>query len=157
MDAAPALIPQARFAPSSADIEAERIGLLFKQAIPTLFLSLGVAGVLAAVLWSETDRFWLLTWLASLGGVTTVRVAVVVAFLRRSPSHHRRWETLFIAGTAIGGLAWGAAGWLPEVTSSRLHQLFILLTLAGNTAGAIASYGASYRSIWRSCFRRCCR
>ena len=146
MDAAPDIIPQPKLTPSATDLEAERIRLLFKQALPTLLLSLGVAGVLAAVLWSQTERFWLIAWLALLTAVTLLRVAMIAAFFRYQPSRCRHWESLFVTGAAIGGLAWGTAGLLGEVTPSHEHHLFILLTLAGNTAGAIAAYGASYRA-----------
>jgi hypothetical protein len=39
MDAAPNIPPQAKPTPSATDIDAERVRLLFKQALPILLLS----------------------------------------------------------------------------------------------------------------------
>ncbi len=120
--------------------------MLFKQATPTLLLGLGVATILTTVLWSQTDRVWLSTWISLLVVVTVLRVALVSAFFRLLPTNLKRWETFYAVGAAIGGTVWGAAGWLLEVTPSLLYQVLIMVALAGNTAGAIASNAASYRT-----------
>ncbi|MBI3898851.1 MAG: EAL domain-containing protein [Gammaproteobacteria bacterium] len=132
--------------PAAPDPEAERVSLLYRQATPTLVMSFGIAALLGAVLWYETHPTWLMAWISAVVVVTLLRIVVTLAFRRSHSPEPKRWERIYTLGAVIGGSTWGLAGWLPEYTPSLVHQLFIVLTLAGITAATIVSTGASYRA-----------
>src|SRR3954468_10804964 len=101
MDAAPDMPQRAHLAPTVPDLNAERIRLLYRQGTPTVLIGFGAAVVLVAVLWSEIDHRWLITWGTVLGLVTLLRVALVMAFHRSRAPQPQRWETYYVISTVV--------------------------------------------------------
>jgi hypothetical protein len=52
------------------------------------------------------------------------------------------WLRVYVAGTVLGGIAWGALGLLFSITPSLPHQVFTFRVLAGMCVGALSSHVA---------------
>ena len=143
-------MPAARINPSVSDlgdIRAEQIRLVFTHATPALLGGLAVACVTVAVLWDVTPSSWLFAWSGYIGVITVARLAFVRLFLNlQLPDEAlESWLRVYVAGTVLGGIAWGALGLMFSITPSLPHQVFTFLVLAGMCVGALSSHLALLR------------
>lgn len=124
----------------SQEVLAEQVRLVYSGApeayITTILNALLLTYIQRNVVASST----LLAWLAFIVVVTLVRTGVVIGYWRAKESSveaTRRWDRLYRAGATLSGIGWGAAGVLLFPAESIAHQVFLLLVLAGMTAGAV--------------------
>ncbi len=132
------------------EIRAEQIGLLYRQAPLALAAIVINSILLTAIMWSEASQPLLLAWLGLTLLLTLNRAFLVRAYRRASPepSEARRWALWFVLGTALSGLAWGAAGAL-FFTNSHVHRVILAFLLGGMAAGGLStlsSYPGAYRA-----------
>jgi PAS domain S-box-containing protein len=142
MERPESLVPLSR-SPASAS-EARRVDLLYGGARVGLLVAPAVAAVCTVLLWSQAARPWLLTWLASILLISGARYGLLRHYTCRKGevSNPARWESLFIAGTVLHGIAWGALALIAAEASYPL-QVFAAFAIGGMVIGAIALLGAS--------------
>jgi len=135
---------------SSCPIEqrayAERVSLLFHLtplALVSSFLATTIAWI---VLMPTTDAVNLHGWYIGHQLVTLIRLALVLAYLRKAPPPERAafWSKWFVLLTFVAGCAWGALGTiLMPPAGASLRPLFPLLILA-TVAIAVHSQGVVF-------------
>lgn len=59
---------------------------------------------------------------------------------KQSHVHEKQWTRLFIVGTVLAGISWGALGWgISPLTDNPDNRLLIFLILMGIAAGGMAT------------------
>jgi diguanylate cyclase (GGDEF)-like protein len=134
---------------NSSGISVETKPFHLKQMLSTSIASL-VSGVLLALLLAYVQRGviatnFVLTWLFLILLTTLFRATLTIAYLRHPTtdyltSHARMVR--FRLGVLVAGAIWGLAGILLFPAGDPSHQMFLILTLAGLTAGGVISYSA---------------
>src|SRR5215210_488606 len=96
---------------SSRQIEAELVGLLYKQAPSGFIATLINAGIVTFMLWPSVSHSVLLTWLTLIAVITSARFALVLHYRRTASlvTQTEYWRTRFIVGAGAAGTVWGAA------------------------------------------------
>jgi diguanylate cyclase (GGDEF)-like protein len=129
-------------------ILAEQVQVIFAQSRPAMFISAGVAGMLAFVLWDVTPHRHLLGWWSVIVALAGVRLWLAIAFKRRGNDDDiRRWEHRFVVTLVLTGVAWGMGGWLIMPPKSLAHQAVVYFFLMGMVGGAVVSYSAHAVSV----------
>lgn len=149
------LIPHATGKPDvqiadASFVRSEQVRLLYHNAGAALLVNLVNAALLILAM-TELLGTRLLYWLTALVAVTLARGLLVRAY-RNSPGARTEpepWARRFVAGSALAGVLWGAAGILIVSEGSMAHQAFAAFILGGMSAGAIVT-GASVTSAYLS-------
>ena len=121
-------------------IRAELVRLLYRNAGAALLVNLFNAGLLVLAL-ADIVGAPLLLWLVALL-VTTLGRAWLVRTYRRSGGTHADpdpWVKRYVAGAAVAGVLWGAAGVIIVLEGDMVHHAFAAFILGGMSAGAIAT------------------
>lgn len=126
----------------------EQIRLLFAQSKNVMYGGIAVAAVEFAVLWGETEQFWLLLWFACIASISLIRLVFHMLYHRRKPLDKAlpRWLAVYLVIIFLVGLSWGSSGLLLMVTPSYLHQSFIVIILGGVAFGGISAHGSLFRA-----------
>ena len=127
-----------------ANVLAEQLRVIYKQAIPASIISLLISAVVCLILRDVTDRGYLAAWCGALTAIAIVRFVVVRRFHRRKPGveENDRWEQYFVASLVAIGIVWGVGGVLIMPRDSVLYQAVVYFFLMGMAGGAVASYSA---------------
>jgi diguanylate cyclase (GGDEF)-like protein/PAS domain S-box-containing protein len=135
--------------PDPQALVAERVALLYRSAPPGFLVTLAVAAVTTAVLWSAVDQRAIAGWLAIVLLVTSARHLLVRAYggRDRGAPNATTWENRFALGAFVMGSAWGvlAAGLAP---SDPLRQVFVVFVAGGMAIGAMGMLAASRKSFF---------
>lgn len=120
-------------------ITAEQVRLLYAQAMPGFVATLINTAIFTVVLWGVVDQGRLTGWLIYMVCVTAMRYLLTRRYARTAPAQRsrRHWRQAFLLGAALSGAGWGVAGTLLFPTTSVVHQMFVLIVLAGMAAGAV--------------------
>ena len=131
-------------------VEAEMTRLLYRSATFGLFSNFALAAILVAGTFTVHPLSLHGAWLGAIVLVSLGRWRVNAMFARTKPplDRLRAWRYAFLAGVAIAGLFWGAAGWLYFNTDEIIPRLLLIFILAGLNAGAARSL-ASVPMIYR--------
>jgi signal transduction histidine kinase/ActR/RegA family two-component response regulator len=127
-------------------VRAEQVRLLYSDGGIALWSTLAFAIMLVTLLvWQQATGFLpAALFLGAMTIHTLARVALRAAYWRARPgvSDWRRWARLFVAGTLVGGLIWGAG--LPWLMAPGRLDLQVLVTgaLVIGTYGIITAAGA---------------
>ena len=99
------------------------------------------APILVYILWDEIRHPVLVTWLLYTIILALGRALLTYEYWRRPPAPLKDspWGGWYLAGIALSGIGWGAAGIFLFAEASLPHQLFIAFVLAGMTAGSVAA------------------
>ena len=91
-------------------VRADRLQLLYWQSFPAVFVSLAAATLLALLLWPAADPRDVVVWMAILLATTLVRLALFVAYRRKSPRGLRllEWERPYFVTLMASTVTWGA-------------------------------------------------
>ena len=132
----------------NVDIGHEQVRLLFTQAINVVYGGIATVAVEAAILWSATEHFWLLLWVACSALISIVRLTFYQLYKRRQPADRdlHKWLRVYLVIIFFVGLIWGGSGFLMLVTPSYLHQTLIIITLGGVSLVAISAHGSSVKA-----------
>ncbi|MCX6956313.1 MAG: ATP-binding protein [Verrucomicrobia bacterium] len=89
-------------------------------------------------------------WFGAITVVSLARFGLNLAFARARPAAEQlpRWRCAFLAGVAVAGLIWGAAGWWYFAGPAILPRLLLVMILVGLNAGgarSLASVPWGYR------------
>ncbi len=100
--------------------------------------------VLAWALRNSIDRKVLVTWVSAIVGWSVIRYAIWLVFKRRARSDAEtlQWGRVFVVLLTGTGLLTACIALQAFVPTDIEHQIFIVMWVAGLTAGATATYGA---------------
>lgn len=92
----------------------------------------------------------LIAWFTALMLVTAVRYATWRRYQQEQPAMEEagRWARLFVVGTGVSGLIWGATGIFMISAESPLLQIFVPFILGGMVAGAAVIYSPVQEAFW---------
>jgi signal transduction histidine kinase len=133
-----------------ADVQAELVRYLYRQAPGSMVALFIVAAILTYVLWNIAPRQWLLAWLAALVTVSALRFVQIGAFFRRSPPRETisRWAAASAAGSSLVGAIWAAACFLFLDPQQPISLITITVILMGLSAGSIINLASYLPSFW---------
>jgi PAS domain S-box-containing protein len=123
---------------------AERVALVFRQFTAGQVITWLNVPVLVFLLRGRVEDAWALAWVTGMALVSLGRFALLSAYRRAQPDIAEApvWMRRFILGTAAAGLGWGMAGfWLFPEHDAPL-QIFLIIQIAGMTAGGMTSLAA---------------
>ncbi|MBD5801543.1 putative diguanylate cyclase YegE [Azoarcus sp. Aa7] len=123
----------------SVQLNAELIALLYRNAPQAYAITLVNGAILAFVQGSHVTFSTLLAWYGALVSVTALRTWLVRRYVRARPAPDaaRRWNSAYVAGTALAGCVWGATAFVMIPSTSAAHEVFVAFVLAGMSAGSI--------------------
>jgi signal transduction histidine kinase/CheY-like chemotaxis protein len=111
-------------------------GILPLSIITNFVMAVILVTVQAQVIAADVLLGWLYTFIA----LQFYGVLLLLFWLRANKNGtenlHRRWLILQQTGNVLTGLAWGVGGALLFPTGDLFHQMFLILVLAGLSAGA---------------------
>ena len=111
--------------------------------------ALPVAITLLLLLWQHAPRTELLLWFSALVTTSLIRLGIYAAYQHSTDKDKApgRWMLFCSFGNFLGGLAWGCSIFLFDFNWPLPQQLFLILSLAGVTAGSIAAYACVYPAL----------
>lgn len=127
---------------------AERVRLLFALSHHSAAATLIAMLLVAVWLWPEGGKTSLSVWLALGAGSVGASVWLQQRYQARPPrlEDAPRWERRFALKSAIGGLLWGLAAWLPAPEAGEFARLLPVLGLGLLCLGASAVLSPSRRA-----------
>lgn len=130
--------------PLNERIHAEQVAHLYRNSPVGSGVSLVGGALLVFALYPQISLSVLLSWYTGLVVVTFARFALFYLYRRVRPptTVARRWEWRFLVGTALAGVAWGVSMVFLYPGVDAAYQMFIVLVLAGMSAGAVAIFSA---------------
>ncbi len=98
------------------------------------------ASVLFLVLYGYINTVYLISWYISVLIVAFLRFSSLM-YYKHNKNHFNSkiWEQLFLIGVVVAGILWGITPFILFVKDSFLHQMILIIVLAGISAGAINS------------------
>ncbi len=122
-------------------VEIALVENIYKQARVGFLVSIICSAMVVIFsLYANTDRTVLFTWYVAFIIVVLARIVLYKLFIDHTDknNHIKLWRNLFTIGALLGGVMWSFTGTsflLPA--HAYLEQSFILVILAGITAGAV--------------------
>jgi diguanylate cyclase (GGDEF)-like protein/PAS domain S-box-containing protein len=140
---------QKRSTPIMAQVRADQVRIIYKNAPLSLSASLLNSVILAYLLWPVLHNTLLIIWLVATGLISLFRLYLTFRFHRVQPDNDciGSWAAWAQAGVLLAGLGWGAAGYFLFVVDSLPHQVFLAFVIAGTSAGAVTTLGANRSAI----------
>jgi diguanylate cyclase (GGDEF)-like protein/PAS domain S-box-containing protein len=125
------------------------VAALYRQAVPGFLVTLAVAAVCAAALWTAVAPALVAGWFAAVAAITAARYALVRAYRAAASAGDAAaaWENRFAAGAAAMGVAWGVLAALVNPASYTL-QVFVAFTIGGMAIGAMGVLAPSRRAFF---------
>lgn len=125
-------------------IRREQVRILYANLYNGIIATPLCALLVALLMWRSVPFLPMAIWLMATMAVAAARLLSNLGFnkVRGCDFDHRRWERFFMFGTGAAGILWGASmarGFFPD---SMQHQVFLLLIVAGLTAGTTMAYSA---------------
>lgn len=134
---------------SAAQARAELVRLGYTDLPAGLVATLVGATGLAWFVARSDFAFHAGCWLGIMASLTLGRLACVLWYRKTHRTiTQRHWESLFLAGALLTGLAWGYAGWAFYPLLRELDRSLLILILAGLTAGATRSLSPVLPACW---------
>jgi signal transduction histidine kinase/CheY-like chemotaxis protein len=132
-----------------AEVRAELVRTIYRQSTPVLVANCINAGILSAALWGTAPRSLLLLWSSLVALMALVRARLWKRYREQAPpaSEAAAWGGRFVAGSAVAGVLWGAAGfWMLHSTGpvSELLVIFMVGGMCTAAAGTLAAYFAAF-------------
>src|SRR5512135_2201871 len=130
-------------------IKAAQLRQLLSVSRVSLATRVALATILAYMQREVIDPQILAAWCVFMGLTVLLRAATIIAY-QRTPvkddaAIHVRL-TRFRLGVMLAGQIWGSAGFLLFPAHDPQHQMFLIFTLAGMTAGGVISFSADLLS-----------
>jgi signal transduction histidine kinase len=122
-------------------LEAGQVDLLFEQIPSSLFATLMIGLLLALALLTYVPTSQLIIWIVAILVLTAGRFWLYLRYreVRTIKPDIVLWKARFLAGVALNGLLWGAAGAVFFLPLSAVHQTLVAFSLAGMSAGAVTT------------------
>ena len=141
-----AMTEEARGNGLGAGILLEQARVLFNQVPFSVNAILANSLLLAYVQWEVTSHRSILGWLALMAVVSVARFWQYFRFRRANPAptEGRHWYRQALYSSLLSAFAWGAGGILLFPPDSFAHQLFLILVIAGISAGAVTTLSSVF-------------
>jgi PAS domain S-box-containing protein len=125
----------------AAQVRAEQIRTLYKQAAGNYVTTLVTSCVVAYVLWNKVPLVRVGPWFAAAILITLARFYFLRKYRRgkTSDAQLEAWGKRYTVGSAAAGILWGASAFLLFAENSIMHQAFLFVVIAGMMAGAALS------------------
>ena len=123
-------------------IRTEQTKTMYARA-PLSMLAVWVFSLLLIyALWSVISHQILIVWICAVFLMILFRFLLVYQYRRasRESLETDRWGFLFTMGQLLNGVLWGVAGIFLFSEESIVHQLVLIIVIAGLVAGAVGSY-----------------
>ncbi len=133
----------------SAAIIAEQVRLLYEGVQSSMLSSAILAGILVFLQSDVVGLYPVITW-AALFVATLIGRMILLRSYRRALHgmapifDSARWLLRFRVGLVLASIVWGLASILLFPNQNLAHQTFLAFTLAGLSAGAIATLAADH-------------
>ena len=129
------------FAGEQQDVEATLLYDAYDRLRQSLLMTVVVTGVFAGLLWPFFPTPLMKIWMAAILTVLAVRYLLWLLFQRAQPqlSALERWRSLFIAGSAAAGAAWGLGPTLMITAAGSAEPVLFVGTLLSVCAVAIST------------------
>ncbi|OIO74260.1 MAG: hypothetical protein AUJ57_02630 [Zetaproteobacteria bacterium CG1_02_53_45] len=116
----------------------EQLKLLYKPTILVAASYAVTALILLLSQWDVANHHSLLLWLAIMVAIIAYRVITFLLFKKEAADCRdtQKWDRIFLTGTLLSGLAWGASGTLFFPIGDSLHQIFLVFIMTGMAAGS---------------------
>ena len=127
----------------------EQLYLLSRHSTTVYAGTLVVSVLMIVALYTRVEPVRITGWVGLVWLLTAARIGISRWMHGRDRTYRltRFWTTFFVAGSFLSGLLWGSAGVLFFEAEDPLLVAFVLIILAGMTAGSVASlssYGPAY-------------
>jgi signal transduction histidine kinase/ActR/RegA family two-component response regulator len=121
-----------------ARVRSEQVRTLYRQTPAVLVTSSVNAAIVCVLLWSAATRGTLAAFGAAMLVVCTLRYFLYRSYWRARPGPAETpvWARRFVAGSAVSGATWGAAGFLLYAPDGAPTLLILPLVVAGMAAAA---------------------
>jgi signal transduction histidine kinase/AmiR/NasT family two-component response regulator len=125
-------------------VHAAEVRLLYDNAITSAVATVFIALPLAYAQRGVASTLVISVWLAFVLAVTVARVAIARRYWRASEDETsaRRWNALFVAGTALAAVAWGAAGMIFYAPNQPASGILLMFVLGGVMLGGASLLAA---------------
>lgn len=119
--------------------------LLYRAAGFGLFSNFFLAIVLVIGTYATHIAQLHIVWFSAILLISFARFALNRAFAASASDIAQlpKWRRMFMAGVALAGLAWGAAGWFYYSDEDLMARILVVVILAGLNAGAARSLAAA--------------
>jgi len=116
-----------------------QIRLLLENGQTGSLVNFIVAVLTAVVLSNAIPSATLIGWLAYMAVVAALRVGITRRALRNGRTYESAtaWCRAYLVATTLVGAGWGSAAIFLYASESAIHQTYLLIALAGVTAGAV--------------------
>ena len=127
--------------PLSGRVFPEQVRLLYRGAPESYIGTILAAGLLVLIQRQQIERYIVLSWLLYILLVTVGRSLLVYRYWQSETQseHALQWNRRYVAGSALAGLGWGAAGMYLYPPASLAHQVFLAFVIGGMAAGSVAT------------------
>ncbi len=129
-------------------VRADKLRLLFNQSAPALFIAFAIGALLAWLLRNDAPRAVLWSWVAVLGAVALIRLALFTAYFLRRPQGAAllRWERPYLLTLALASLGWGIGAAVVMSVVPLLGQVITGFFMMGMAGGALSAYSVLRRT-----------
>ena len=129
---------------SSQQLLPAQLRLLYANASLGVVINILAATVLSGLQWGVVAKPLVVAWWIYILLVSVARYAVARHYWHASPAptDSNKWRTVFIAGVALTGAGWGAAGILLYPEAPLTNQVFLVFVLGGMMLGASSAAGS---------------
>jgi signal transduction histidine kinase/ActR/RegA family two-component response regulator len=123
---------------SSQQLLPAQLRLLYANASLGVVINILAATVLSGLQWGVVAKPLVFAWWLYILLVSVARYALARHYWHASPAptDSNKWRTVFIAGVALTGAGWGAAGILLYPAAHLTNQVFLVFVLGGMMLGA---------------------
>lgn len=124
----------------SDSVESNQVAIAFKHLRrSTLAILLNIV-ILSLMMWKSIDTSFILIWGSLHGAVTLWRLYSYYRFKnQRDRYSYEEWKKRFILGMVLSASLWGVASWVLFPVGKPLEQGFLIVILAGISAGSVGS------------------
>ena len=123
---------------SSQELLPAQLRLLYGNANLGVVINILAATVLGGLQWGVVAKPLVFSWWIYILLVSVARYELARHYWHAAPAptDSNKWRTVFIAGVALTGAGWGAAGILLYPAAHLTNQLFLVFVLGGMMLGA---------------------
>jgi len=128
--------------PAASTVREEQVRLLYQFSLVGYLATLLVVFILGAILWDQLASTALFAWFVAIALVTIARYGLYKQFVQHAPPPAQlpRWESRFLAGTVLPGIAWAVPG--PVLLPGRpnlAERLSVFMSVSPLGPGPVAA------------------
>jgi signal transduction histidine kinase len=118
--------------------------LLYENANTGVAITAVIAALLAYAQWPVVRPAVIVPWLAYMLVVSLARFVLARRYWRASPPEAAsgRWNTAFVAGTALAAIGWAAAGFALYPPSPPMNEILVVFVIGGVMLGSASLLAA---------------